>query len=146
MNQKHQVHVATYVIFRKDNQILLMRRVNTGYHDGKYGLPSGHIEADEYPDAAAIREAEEEVGVRVVDPKFIHVMYSDDNYVCFFFESYKWTGEIRNCEEDKCDDIAWFELDNLPKNLTPEVKSALNHYKNQNYYSNVEIRNISPEA
>jgi mutator protein MutT len=139
MNQKHSVHVASYVIFRQENMVLLTRRMNTGYHDGEYSLPSGHIEAGEFPDAAAIREAQEEVGVRIHDLRFKLVMYSDDNYVCFFFEAIEWTGEIRNCEEDKCDDIRWFDLDQLPDNLTPEVKVALDKYKKQIFYSNVEI-------
>jgi mutator protein MutT len=141
MNNKHQVHVASYVLFRRENQILLMRRANTGYEDGKYSLPSGHIEAGEFPDAAAIREAQEEVGVKIQDLRFKLVMYSDDNYVCFFFETTKWEGEIRNCEEDKCDDIGWFGLEALPPNLTPEVAQALENYQKKVYYSNVGIIN-----
>jgi mutator protein MutT len=139
MSEKHQVHVASYVIFRQENQILLTRRMNTGYHDGDYSLPSGHIENGEFPDQAAIREAEEEVGVKINEPKFVLVMYSDDNYACFFFEVRSWDGEIRNCEEDKCDDVQWFELDQLPKNLTPEVKAAIQNYQKQSFYANVEI-------
>ena len=139
MSQKHQVHVASYVIFRRDDKILLMRRANTGYEDGKYSLPSGHIEAGEFPDAAAIREAQEEVGVKIQDLRFKQVLYSDDNYVCFFFETTKWDGEIRNCEEDKCDDLQWFRLEILPENLTPEVKIALKNYRNRQLYANIEM-------
>ncbi len=139
MTQKHQVHVASYIIFRRDNQILLMRRANTGYEDGKYSLPSGHIEAGEFPDAAAIREAQEEVGVKILDLIFKLVLYSDDNYVCFFFEAIRWEGEIRNCEENKCDDLDWFEIDNLPKNIAPEVKTGLENFLQKRYYSNQKI-------
>jgi mutator protein MutT len=140
MSQKHQVHVASYVIFRRDDQILLMRRANTGYEDGKYSLPSGHIEAGEFPDAAAIREAQEEVGVKIQDLRFKQVLYSDDNYVCFFFETTKWDGEIRNCEENKCDDLNWFDLNNLPKNIAPEVKTGLENFLQKRYYSNQKIK------
>jgi mutator protein MutT len=140
MSQKHQVHVASYVIFRRDDKILLMRRANTGYEDGKYSLPSGHIEAGEFPDAAAIREAQEEVGVKIQDLRFKQVLYSDDNYVCFFFETTKWDGEIRNCEEDKCDDLNWFDLNNLPKNIAPEVKTGLENFLQKRYYSNQKIK------
>jgi mutator protein MutT len=140
MSQKHQVHVASYVIFRRDDKILLMRRANTGYEDGKYSLPSGHIEAGEFPDAAAIREAQEEVGVTIQDLVFKLVMYSDDNYVCFFFEATRWEGEIRNCEENKCDDLNWFDLNNLPKNIAPEVKTGLENFLQKRYYSNQKIK------
>ena len=136
---RHQVSVAAYVILRKDNQILLMRRANTGYEDGKYSLPSGHIERGEFPDQAAIRETKEEVGVTIKSPKFVGVIYSDDNYICFCFEATDWEGEVKNCEEDKCDDLQWFELDNLPRNITPEIKLALEKYQQKVYYSNLEI-------
>lgn len=141
MSERHRVHVAAYIIFRREKQILLIRRANTGYEDGKYSLPSGHIENGEFPDFAAIREAEEEVGVKITDPRFVLVMYSDDNYICFFFEVTQWVGEPQNCEEDKCDDIRWFDLNNLPENLAIEVKAGLEKYKQKVYYSNVEIKN-----
>ena len=37
-----------------------MLRQNTGFMDGFYGLPSGHVELYETPVGAIIREAQEE--------------------------------------------------------------------------------------
>lgn len=136
---RHQVSVAVYTILIKDNKVLMMRRSNTGYHDGDYSLPAGHIENGEYPDQAAIRETEEEVGIKVQDLRFVTVLYSGDNYVCFFFETTDWAGEIINCEEDKCDDVRWFDLNKLPANITPEVKTGLENLQKKLYYSNQEI-------
>lgn len=135
MKERHKVSVASYVILRKDNQILMTRRVNTGYHDGDYSLPAGHIENGEFPDEAIIREAKEEIGVDLIDLKFVTVLYTKDNYVCFFFETDKWEGEITNCEAEKCDDIQWFDLNNLPTNVVPEVVTALANYGKKEYYS-----------
>lgn len=142
MKKRHQVSVAVYTILLKDNQVLMMRRVNTGYMDGKYGLPAGHIEADEFPEEAAIRETKEEIGVDVKDLQIVSVLYSDDNYVCFCFKTDQWKGEIKNCEEDKCDDIRWFDLDSLPENITPEVETALENFKQKRYYSNQYIKHL----
>ena len=138
MKERHKITVASYIILIRDNQVLMMRRKDTGYQDGNYGLPSGHIENGEFPDEAIIREAKEEVGVKVKDLKFVTILYTSYNYGCFFFASNSWDGEIRNCEEEKCDDISWFDLDKLPDNIAPEVKVGLENYLKKMYYSNLE--------
>ena len=80
--------VAVHLFFIRDRQILLLRRFNTGYEDGKYSVVAGHIEAGETVTQAAIREAYEEVGVVLepADMQVVHVMHrrSDDERVDFF--------------------------------------------------------------
>mmetsp|Transcript_3520 Transcript_3520/g.5616 ORF Transcript_3520/g.5616 Transcript_3520/m.5616 type:complete len:156 (+) Transcript_3520:2-469(+) len=49
----------------RPNEILLGRRQGTGFMDGCYSLPSGHIEPKETVVEAAVREAEEELGIKV---------------------------------------------------------------------------------
>ena len=39
--------VAVYLLLIRDGQILLLRRYNTGYEDGNYGVIAGHVERDE---------------------------------------------------------------------------------------------------
>jgi 8-oxo-dGTP pyrophosphatase MutT (NUDIX family) len=56
---------AAHVIFERDGKICMLRRVNTGWMDGKYGFPAGHKETGESFLECAIREAKEEVGVDV---------------------------------------------------------------------------------
>lgn len=68
---------AVYLFLRKDNKVLLLKRANTGYQDGKYSVPAGHLDGDEVATKAMVREAQEEVGV-VVDPKdmkLVHVCH-----------------------------------------------------------------------
>jgi hypothetical protein len=47
-----------------DGQVLFGRRQNTGFEDGAWHLPSGHLEAGESVVAALVREAKEEIGIR----------------------------------------------------------------------------------
>ena len=48
--------------------VLLSRRYQTGWHDGEYSVPAGHVEAGETVTQAALREAREEVGLELSRP------------------------------------------------------------------------------
>lgn len=121
------VRVASYVIPKKGNEVFLMRRFQTGWMDGKYGLASGHMEEGESPITAAIRETKEEAGIDVKpeDLKFVLVMHrkpvheGDAEYIDFFFTTEKWDGEPKLMEPEKCDEIGWFSLGALPENILP---------------------------
>ncbi len=54
---------AVYVIPKRGDEILLFRRFNTGFGDGQYSFPAGHVEEGESVTATAIREALEEAGI-----------------------------------------------------------------------------------
>lgn len=57
---------ASYVYLVRDDQVLLQRRANTGYMDGHWVAgAAGHVEAAESAREAAVREAYEELGVRI---------------------------------------------------------------------------------
>lgn len=135
---------AAYIILRKGDEVLLIRRSNTGYMDGFYSLPSGHIDGNEPAMRAAAREAKEEVGVEIVpsDLRFVHVVHrvaeeKDHERVDFFFEATKWSGEPENTEPEKCDDVQWFSLGDLPAKLSPVVAQALQKMADGEYYSDL---------
>jgi 8-oxo-dGTP diphosphatase len=54
---------SCYTLIREGDKALFVLRENTGYMDGKYSLPAGHVEAGESFIQAAIRETFEEVGL-----------------------------------------------------------------------------------
>ena len=132
MNKKEQfkIYIAAFLVLEKDGQILLLRRANTGYKDGNYSLVAGHLDGNETAATCIIREAKEEAGVTILpkDISVAHVMHrysTDREYIDVYLTSNIWTGEIQNMEPDKCDDLGWFSIDNLPDNILPEVKFAL---------------------
>jgi mutator protein MutT len=133
MTEKHKARLASFVILERDGKILLARRFNTGYADGQYQMPSGHIEANEYPAEAAVREAKEEVGVdiKIEDLEFVHSSYrinqadAAGDYVDFFFKVTQWSGEPFNAEPEKCDELFWVPIDNLPDNTVPVIREVI---------------------
>lgn len=131
MSQRNTAIPAVYLFLEKDNKYLVTRRCNTGYEDGNYQVPTGHVEDQELPTEAIIREAKEEIGVdlKAEDLEFVHLSYrprhdETDNRVDIFFKASQWNGEIINAEPEKCDDMQWVDLDNLPKNMTAHVRKA----------------------
>lgn len=128
-----------YIFFIKDNKILLLRRYNTGYEDGKYGLPSGHIEDNETLTVGACREIKEEIGVILLpqDILLVHVMHRKDKdiRVDFFFAVDKWNTEPKNMEPNKCNDLQWFPIDDLPQNTIPYIKVAIENYRDNKFYA-----------
>ena len=126
--------VTVHLFFFRGNQVLLLRRFSTGYRDGEYSVPAGHLDGGETVMSAAAREAQEEVGVKigVSDMIFSLVMHrtEDDERVDFFVHVRKWLGEPFNAEPDKCDDLCWVDVNKLPANMVPYVRRALeNHLK-----------------
>ncbi|MBT4352255.1 NUDIX domain-containing protein [archaeon] len=135
MKQRNSVIPASYLILEKENKVLLIRRFNTGYADGKYTLPSGHVDENESVTNSIIRETEEEVGVIVKKEnlEFVKVLYrkKDENSnkneqrVDFFFKTNSWIGKPTNMEPHKCDDVQWFSIDNIPNNCLDYVKEVI---------------------
>ena len=130
---------SLYLILIRDGKILLLRRINTGYEDGKYGLVAGHVDEGESITNAAIREAREESGVGIdLHDLFVKTTMhrkQNDERVDFFFEVTKWSGEIQNAEPHKCDDLRWFPLSDLPLNTIPYIREAIECYQNGIFYS-----------
>jgi ADP-ribose pyrophosphatase YjhB (NUDIX family) len=121
--------VSSYLILRKENQVLLGLRQNTGYSDGMWSLPAGHVEEGEPASVAMIREAKEELGIRL-DPthlKAVHIMHRQSNRfnVDIFFTCKKWEGEIENKEPEKCRTLSFFPMDALPEKIVGYNKQVL---------------------
>ncbi|MBZ1356405.1 MAG: NUDIX domain-containing protein [Candidatus Nealsonbacteria bacterium] len=116
----------------KNNKILFLLRENTGYMDGYYHVPAGHLDGGEKIVSASIREAKEEIGIAIEpeDIKFMHIMHNKSNNerVAFFFEVKKWHGDIKNMEPDKCGGLVWFPLNKLPENIVPYVEKSIEYY------------------
>lgn len=128
------------IILIKNNEILLARRYNTGFHDGDYELPSGHIDGNEPVRKAAAREAFEELGVKISidDLSVVHVMhrYGEKNErIEFFLTAKEWEGEPANAEPEVCDEVQWFPVSQLPENMIPKAKFGIEQFLVGNTFS-----------
>lgn len=130
-NGRLKVIPSVFSIVLKDRKVLLLRRANTGYADGWYDLPAGHLEDQEEFREGAARELAEETGLRA-KPKDLNLVHVYQNYTNpdtphfgYIFLASKWSGEPRIMETNKCDDMGWFALDNLPPKTLSYTKNAI---------------------
>ena len=138
--ERFKPYAAAYLVLVKDGQVLLLRRFNTGYQDGNYSLVAGHLDGGETAKQCIAREAGEEAGVAInpKDLEVIHVMHKlalDREYFDIYLHAEKWTGNITNMEPNKCDELKWYDINNLPDNILPEVKLALESMNMGVHYS-----------
>jgi len=133
---------SVYILLRKDNEILLLKRSNTGYQDGRYSFPAGHMDGGELAKSAIAREAYEEVNVLIKqnDLKLVHLTSRlnggiDNERVDLFFEAWKWDGIVTNNEPEKCTDLRWFNLKKLPKDIIPYIRIVLENVLAGEVYS-----------
>jgi 8-oxo-dGTP pyrophosphatase MutT (NUDIX family) len=128
-----------HLLLIRDDRILLLRRRNTDYEDGKYSLIAGHMEDGETAREAICREAHEEAGIELApdDLEFAHVVHRADRgqRVGFFFRALSWRGEPRNMEPHKADDFRWFALGALPGGMVPYVRRAIEGWRAGQRYS-----------
>lgn len=139
MKERFKLIPEVHLILIRENKILLLLRENTGYEDNKYSVVAGHLDGKETLTAAMAREAYEEAGliIRPEDLKFVHIMHrsSDQERISFFFIPEKWEGEPKNMEPDKCGDLSWFPLNELPGNMVNYVRKVIEYYLNNILYS-----------
>jgi 8-oxo-dGTP diphosphatase len=137
---------AAHMVLEKKGKIYLMQRANTGYQDGCFGLPAGHLDHGETFLECAIREAKEEAGVKIQtkDVEYLHTIHKhsehlSENRVEIFFITKKWTGEARILEPHKCSNSGWYGKNKLPKNMVDYVGESLKlifkkDKKNKNFH------------
>jgi mutator protein MutT len=123
------IPTGVHVIFERDGRVLLMRRARTGFFDGLFSLPGGHVEPGESVRMAAVREMREELGVTLAEADLATVgvihRSSDTNRIDFFLRARQWLGTPVRAEPDKCDQLDWFAADALPEATVPYIVEAL---------------------
>ncbi|MEJ2579475.1 MAG: NUDIX domain-containing protein, partial [Kineosporiaceae bacterium] len=133
-SSRHTIVPAVHLLLTDPQRgILLLRRANTGFFDGHYSVPAGHVEPGEPARQALAREVDEEIGLHL-DPSDLdccltmHRRSDGHERVDFFFTAQRWDGQPANREPHKCDDLAWHPTDDLPPNMVPYVRAAIEQF------------------
>lgn len=124
--------VVWLVVQDPAGRVLLARRSGTTFADGLWNLPGGALEAGEALADAAVREAWEEVGLRVepgalrslgVTRYDVVGLHGPVRGVDFLFLTRAWEGEPTPL--DKTSKVGWFAPDALPPDCLPWLPGVL---------------------
>jgi SAM-dependent methyltransferase len=134
--RRHTEIVDVHLLLLRGERILLARRAGTGYADGLLHAPSGHLEDGEDVRSGMIREAREELGLdlRPDDLEAVLVMQHrapDRNArIGWFFLTRLAAGtEPVNAEPEKCSEIGWYPLADLPDDMVAYCRAGLDAWR-----------------
>ena len=102
-------------------------------------MVAGHADGGEELKTAMIREAREEAGIEI-SPSNLDVVGAmhfkgDKEYIHFFLKASAWSGDVANMEPEKCDDLRWFDIEDLPDNTIPYIRHAIENYRKGIWFS-----------
>ncbi len=107
------VQVAANVAVEREDALLLVK-LNYGPRAGHWALPGGMVEDDETPDQAAVRETEEETGLRVgLDGMLTTWMRPGFPVLVVVYRGHVVSGRLRAAPEE-ASDVAFFPRASLP--------------------------------
>lgn len=142
MSERFKQVGGVFNIILKDNKVLMELRKNK-FDAGLYSLVGGCMEDGETVKQAAVREIKEEVNLDVCeqDVEVISVFHriTPDNWqsIEFVLLVHKFSGDSELMENNVCGDLRWFELNNLPQNISAYAKRAIDNYINKEIFSEI---------
>ena len=144
MKQRYCAKLVTDLMLTREKngrkEVLLALRKNTGYRDGEYELPGGHVDTGEDLMQAMVREAKEEllIDIKEADLKIAHILhhYTGDR-VNFILTTNVYEGIPSIGEPDKCEKLEWFDINELPTNITNKVKKSIEEINLNIFYSSL---------
>jgi len=110
-------HVVAGLLVDAAKVLLCHRSAHRRWYPNIWDLPGGHIEKNELPAAALVRELHEELGIRIPEPTdsaFAHLRRPD--FDCHIWIVREWRGTPHLASEEH-DDLGWWypnETGHLP--------------------------------
>ena len=124
------------IIKNEEGNILLQRRQGTKLWPGFLALPAGHIDEGENAYEAAIREAREELGITITENDIVDTFVVNRKnkslppYYDVYFEIKSYEGIIQIKEPEKCFELVYANINELPEDIIDFEREAM--INNQN--------------
>ncbi|MEL0076729.1 MAG: 8-oxo-dGTP diphosphatase MutT [Alphaproteobacteria bacterium] len=114
-NAKPLVHVSAVALIDVDGRVLLAQRPEGKSMAGLWEFPGGKIEPGETPEAALIRELDEELGINTKESCLAPISFASHSYETFHlvmlvYACRKWQGHPRPIEGGA---LAWVRANKL---------------------------------
>ena len=139
---------AIYLIIKNDDgKILLQRRQGTKLWPGFLALPAGHVDEGENVYDAAIREAKEELSITITKQDIIDSFVVNRRnkslppYFDVYFEISSYQGDIKINEPEKCSELKWCDINDLPEDMIDFEIDAIRNRQNNILFSTFDADN-----
>lgn len=117
-------HVVAGLLVDADEIFLCHRSAGRPWYPNVWDLPGGHVEENETPRVALVRELHEELGIVIpepTDPPFAHLLQSD--FDCRIWVVREWTG-VPHVASGEHDDMGWWSPE-----ATEDLSLAVESYR-----------------
>ena len=108
---------ATICEIIKNGRLLLQRKTEGRFGEGKWNGPGGKIKPGETPSEGVIREVKEETGLKILNPvllgkiDFYFGKKPQPDWITYIFRVTDFTGEIIPNDEGE---LNWFDIKDIP--------------------------------
>lgn len=132
------IQAAGGIVINKKNELLFIKR------HGVWDLPKGKIEQTESPETAAVREIEEECGIKapLLEKKLISTFHTYNAYGDYWLKqtfwyslSYSGDAPLIPQEEEGITEVKWISAENLStvrKNTYASILDVIDTWKKEN--------------
>ena len=116
------------VLYVEDEKILFVRQYRYAYGESIYEIPAGKLDVGEEPSVAAIRELEEEAGIKAGRMELLHVMYPTPGYTnekIYIYRAYDCEKTAAHLDEGEFLDVEYIPIDQAKEMLkNGEIKDG----------------------
>lgn len=124
--------IKARLILESEGKVLLLAQ--TSDNGGKFTLPGGTVESEEYAMTTLIRECKEEIGITILqeDLNLIHVLHKKkgkEDRITLYFTTQNYKGRVVARETEKFRGVTWHSIYRLPTKTSATVKHVLGHVR-----------------
>ena len=104
------------VLYVENGKVLLVRQYRYAYGESIYEIPAGKLNVGENPMLAAMRELEEETGIRSNNLQLLYVMYPTPGYTnerIYIYLAKDGERVPAHLDEGEFLDVEWIEIDKV---------------------------------
>ena len=126
------------VLYAENEKILFVKQYRYAYSEEVYEIPAGKLEKGEEPYSTALRELEEETGIRAARAELLFTVYPTPGYTnekIYIYQAFDGANTKQSLDEGEFLDVEWIPQSKVREMIkSGEIKDAKTLIALQNYF------------